>query len=917
MIGAGYIQKNNSKEVACGIESVRFNVEWEVDRLLFIVRRMATGSAVGNSAAGRCRLAGVFTRMPQLQSQGTSKRLFGQYAPIAGVYDEAVLPDGNWRPEWKSLLQHLDVMGEDQLRKRWAQAQAQIERDGVTFNPHDDDGLVSRPWTLDAIPMVLGDVEWKSLTARLSQRARVLEAMLVDLFGEQRLLKDKIVPPELLFGHPAWYPAYQNLNPVGHRYLTYSVTDIARAPNGAWWATGDRTRSPFGLGYVLENRIVTSRMLSNVFRSLPVRRLAGFYAALKDNLRQLAPQFKDNPRIVLWTKGPQSRGYFEDSYLARYLGYTLAEGDDLAVRNSRVQLLTLGGLLPVEVLLRRIDDDDSDSVELSSESRIGISSLLDVLRSRRVAVANAIGSRLVESPAFLPFLPAVSQHLLGEELAIPSVATWWCGGEKARSHVVGNLDRMLIRPAFRMNDIRPIVGHALTEKQRQEIITRINAKPADFVGQEMVARSTTPVMTDSGIEPWYVGLRTFLLATDDGFRTLPGALARVSSDSDSLNFTMTDGERSQDVWILSEKPVEQLSLLEPSSIHIEPRRSGAELPSRVADNFFWLGRYAERAVQTARVLRTLFTSLESEDTDGPENRPLLRLLATQGQIDPDHLVPELSRTVADVINTLPPSVLDGSRTLSLQSSVTNAVRTAVRVRDRISVDMWRALDRLNSHFVMATRSGSPESVDMMALLENTLADLSGLFGLVADGMTRTLGWRFFDLGCRIERSWQTTTLLKTFFVSHRSDDPDTLEALLTTTDSLMTYRNRYLSTFQIPLVLDLLITDTTNPRSVIYQLSRINEHLDSMPGNEGQALLNPEQREAMSMANLVRLVDIYAISQLDEAGTRPQLQKLLARLEDRLPKLSDAVSSRFLIHAGLPRHFGSSSEAVQTKYGTK
>ncbi|MFY9252466.1 MAG: circularly permuted type 2 ATP-grasp protein [Fuerstiella sp.] len=855
--------------------------------------------------------------MPQSQTQVTSSRLFESYAPISGVYDEAVLPNGDARPEWKSLLSRLEALGDGPLRKRWLQAQAQIERDGVTFNPHDDDGVVSRPWTLDAIPMVFSNTEWCGLTEKLGQRARVLEALLVDLFGEQRVLKDKIIPPELLFGHPAWYPSYQGLNTARQSYLTYSVTDIARAPDGKWWATGDRTRSPFGLGYVLENRIVTSRMLSSLFRSLPVRRLSGFYAALKENLRKLAPQFKDNPRIVLWTKGPQSRGYFEDSYLARYLGYTLAEGDDLAVRNGRVQLLTLGGTLPVEVLLRRIDDDDCDPVELNLQSQIGISSLLDVLRAGRVNVANAVGSRIVESPAFLPFLPAVSRHLLGEELAIPSVATWWCGGEKARSHVIQNIDKMLIRQAFRMTDIRPIVGHSLTEKQREETIARINADPTSFVGQEMVARSTTPVMTESGIEPWYVGLRAYMLATENGFQALPGGLARVSSDSDSLNFTMTDGERSQDVWILAEKPEEHMSLLEPPSTPIEPRRSGSELPSRVADNFFWLGRYTERAMQTARLLRTLFTSLESEETDGPENRPLLRVLALQGQIDPDHLVPELSKTVADIISALPPSILDSSRAFSLQSSVDNAARTAARVRDRISVDMWRALDRLNSHFQVVKRSGNPQSVDMMALLENTLADLSSLFGLVAEGMTRTLGWRFFDLGCRLERSWQTTSLIKSFFVSHRSDDPDTVEALLSTADSLMTYRNRYLSTFQIPVVLDLLITDTTNPRSIIYQLIRINEHLDAMPGNEGKALLNPEQREAMSLANIVRLVDIYALGQVDESGSRPQLQKLMARLEERLPKLSDAVSSRFLIHAGLPRHFGSSVDGSHQQYVSK
>lgn len=851
--------------------------------------------------------------MPQtsptlMQHQSTSDppaELFAGYSPPADTFDEAFDASGSPRPDWQTLLHGLESMGSDQLRRRWQQGQAQIDRDGITYNPHDDDGIVARPWMLDAIPMILAETEWNDLNRRLAQRARVLEALLNDLYGEQRVLRDGILPPDLLYGHPAWYPSYQHLTPDSQRPLTYSVTDLARAPDGRWWATGDRTRSPFGLGYLLENRIVTSRMLSSLFRRMPVRRLAGFYATLKKQLRDQAPRFRENPRIVLWTRGPQSRGYFEDSYLARYLGYTLAEGDDLAVRGNRVQLLTLGGLLPVEVLLRRVDDDDSDSVELNPHSQIGISALLDVVRRGRVAVANSIGSRLVESPAFLPFLPAVSQHLLGEELQLPSVATWWCGDPTSRSHVLQNLDHMLIRPAFRMADVRPSVGRTLTSAQREDLASRINADPAGYVGQEIIQRSTTPVLTDNGVEPWYVGLRSFLVAAGDGFEALPGGLARVSADSDSLNFTMTDGERSQDVWVVSQSPVEQVSLLEGPTTQIEPRRSGSELPSRVADNFFWLGRYAERAAQSARLLRTLLTSLESEDTDGPENTPLLRVLAGQGQIDPDHAVTELSRTITDAITALPENVLDRSRALSLQSTVDNVVRTAERVRDRISQDMWRAVDRLKAQFVQ-TAAADLQSVDLMMLLENSQESLSALVGLVAEGMTRTLGWRFFDLGLRLERTWQTMEILRSFFAEQRNDDPDTLEALLTTTDSLMTYRMRYLSTLQIPVVLDLLITDTTNPRSMTYQLSRINEHLSAMPGNAERALLTAEQKVAMSLANTVRLVDVYELSQFDAERGRIQLSQLLLRLEERLPRLSDAISSRFLIHAGLPRHFGSS-----------
>jgi len=844
--------------------------------------------------------------MQQTQSQDSRPKLFGTYRPPGDTFDEAFTKAGEVRPTWKGLLDRLEKMGGVVLRERWHQAQSQIDRDGVTFNPHDDDGVVSRPWMLDAIPMVLAENEWSVLSTRLAQRARVLEALLADLFGEQRVLKDRIVPPDLLYGHPAWYPSYQNLNPTDQRLLTYSVTDLARAPNGEWWATGDRTRSPFGLGYVLENRIVTSRMLSPLFRDMPVRRLAGFYASIKQQLRELAPQFKENPRIVLWTKGPQSRGYFEDSYLARYLGYTLAEGDDLAVRAGRVQLLTLGGLLPVEVLLRRVDDDDCDSVELNPKSEIGISALLDVIRSGRVAVANVVGSRIVESAAFLPFLPAVSRHLLGEELELPSVATWWCGDSQAHSHVLANIEKMLIRPAFRIADIRPIVGRSLNESQRTDLVRTIAANPNAWVGQEIVSRSTTPVLTDSGIESWYVGLRTFLAATDDGFQTLPGGLARISADSDSLNFTMTAGERTQDVWVVSDEPVEPVSLLAAPTAQMEPRRSGAELPSRVADNFFWLGRYTERAAQSARLLRTLFQSLESEEIDGPENIPLLRVLANQGQIEPDHLVPELQQSLTDIAVVLPESILDSTRPLSLKSSVDNAVRTSIRVRDRISQDMWHSVDRLNARFVEAGRFQGPGAVDIVELLESTLASLSALTGLVAEGMTRTLGWRFFDLGCRIERSWQTASILRSFLAGNRSEDPDTLEALLKATDSLMTYRNRYLETFQIPVVLDLLMTDTTNPRSIIYQMIRINDHLAAMPGNKDRAILTPEQKMAMSLANAVRLVDVYELSALDDAATRPKLNKLLVRLDERLPKLSDAVSSRFLIHAGLPRHFGSS-----------
>lgn len=839
-------------------------------------------------------------------TQNSPSRIFEKYAPPPGAYDEAVTAAGKPRAEWTSLIARLDAMGLPDLRQRWLQAQSQIERDGVTFNPHDE-GVGSRPWMLDAIPMVLAQQEWNSVSSKLCQRARVLEALLQDLLGEQRVLRERILPPDLLFAHPAWYPAYQTMYLPGQRLLTYCVTDLARSTDGEWWATGDRTRSPFGLGYVLENRVITTRMLSSVFRELPVQRLAGFYSHLKEQLRRLAPRFRENPRIVLWTKGPRSRGYFEDSYLARYLGYTLAEGDDLAVRESSVQLLTLGGLLPVEVLLRRVDDDDADAVELNPKSTVGISGLLDVVRDGRVTVANCVGSRLVESPAFLPFLPAVSRFLLDEELQMPTVATWWCGDASARNYVIEHIDKLMVRPAFRMADVEPAIGSQLSASEKRDLVERINAKPREFVGQEIVPRSTTPVLTDSGLEPWSVGLRSYSVATDTGFTTMPGGLARVSPDSHSLNFTMTAGERTQDVWVLSDDKVAYKSLLEKAATQLEPRRSGAELPSRVADNLFWLGRYSERAEQTARLLRILFNCLESEGKDGPEIAPLLRVFVDQGFIESDHVIDELSNSLPDVVTTLTAAVFDNNISMSLHSTVSHAVQTAMRVRDRISIEMWRSIDRLDVHVLDVARGNSRDSIDILALLDHTVADLAGFAGLAAEGMTRTLGWRFLDLGRRIERSWLMTSLLKSFFAEHRSEDPDSLETLLSVTDSLMTYRNRYLSTFQIPLVLDLLMMDSTNPRSILFQLHRITEHLSSMPGNADRALLSPEQHLARKLESEVQLANLLEISEFEQAGGRPALAKLLRWLDRKLPELSDTVAAGFLIHAGLPRHFGNAT----------
>lgn len=841
--------------------------------------------------------------------------LFGGYQPDPRVYDEAT--DGGvgglgclapWRPHWQQLIEELNQIGSAEVSRRWELAQKQIAGDGITFNPHDMEGGGSRPWMLDAIPLLLEEREWAGITGGLDQRARLLELILRDLYGPQQLLRERVLPPDVLYGHAGFYPAYHGLCSPSGQHLTLYAADLARAPDGRWWVMGDRTRAPFGLGYALENRIVTSRMFPQVFRRCQVRRLASFFMTLQETLRSAAPRSRDNPRIVLWSKGPSSRAYFEDAYLARYLGYVLVEGGDLAVRENRVWLKTLGGLQSVEVAFRRLDEDDCDAVELDPDSTSGVSGLLEVIRAGNVALANSLGSRLVESPIVQAFLPGVCEFLLGEPLQMPSVATWWCGETTARREVLANLDSLIIRRAFRQGDEPPIHPSQLTSAQRAALVASIEARPEQFVGQETVVRSTTPVLTAEGVVPWHLALRSFLIRSGDHFTALPGGLARVSPEANRLDFTMTSGERSQDVWIRSESPIDRVTLLAAPGDTVVLRRTGSDLPSRVADNLFWLGRSVERAEGKARLLRTVLSAMTSEVESTSVLQRLFRVLAEQGQLDPDYVVDGLKTPLPTVEQVLPEAIFDATRPRSLRSTLNEVVRLMSSVRDRMSVDAWRVIHRIDEDFRRPSGHLWIDSVDVRNLLDRLLTELLAFAGLADESMTRNQGWRFLDLGRRIERAWHTAALLRSALATPIAEEKALLDAILQTADSIMTYRSRYLATMQMAPVLDLLLVDETNPRSIGYQLQIVESHLESLPRDDSSALISPEQRLTLSLRHSVRLAMVTELAKVDSSGHRAALERLLNRLDDQFPKLSDAVSSRFLIHAGLSRHYGLQSE---------
>ncbi|HEV3024483.1 MAG TPA: circularly permuted type 2 ATP-grasp protein, partial [Pirellulales bacterium] len=677
-------------------------------------------------------------------------RLFHGYQTPPGAYDEMFAADGQLRVGWPRFVAMLDALGARELSRRWEQARRLIHENGVIYNVHGDPQGRDRRWELDALPLVMPTSEWSIVAAGLAQRARLLNALLVDLYGPQRLVREGILPGELLVAHPGFLRACHGWNVPGNCYLHLYAAHLARSSDGGWRVVADRSDAPVGAGYALENRIVMSRMIPHVFHHCQVRRLAGFFIALRDTLRDLAPRRPDGPHTVLLSPGPASPTYFEDSYLARYLGYTLVEGEDLTVRDNRVFLKTLGGLVGVDVILRRMRQDYCDPLELDSQSRWGVAGLVHAARRGNVLLANALGSSLADSPALMAFLPAICQRLLDEPLALPSVQTFWCGDGRSLGLVLEMLDQLVIRSAFGDSRQIPIQGGSLSKVQRAELAERIKQSPANFVAQQAVVRSTAPVWQQGAPAAGHIALRAMAVAGGETYEVLPGALAQVSTSSETPRETMFVGQASKDVWVLADGPVEAVTLLEPPGTPIAPRRSGNDLPSRVADSLFWLGRHVERAEGSARLLRSIFARLinESAPAGSSELALLYRALtgtAPAADASGDTGTPSMERQVLDFL-------YDPQRLGSLHAMLASLSRVATVVRDRISLDTWRILKRIDDDFRPGYPLGVVSLADVLTMLNQMVLNFSAFSGVAMENMTRGPGWQFLDVGRRVERA---------------------------------------------------------------------------------------------------------------------------------------------------------------------
>ena len=781
----------------------------------------------------------------------TPASLFAGYAGLPGVYDEMVPAEGGLRPHWNQFVSSLDRLGRDELALRWENARRNIREHGVTYNVYGDPQGMDRPWELDLMPLVIPSSDWRKIEAGLTQRARLFNLILADLYGPQRLLRENYLPPALVYASPNFLRPCCGLPIPKQIYLHLHAADLTRSPDGQWWVIADRTQAPSGAGYALENRIVLSRTFPEEFRNCRVQRLASFFARQRDTLRSLAARNCDNPSVVLLTPGPYNETFFEHDYLARYLGFTLVEGGDLTVRDRKVFLKTLEGLRPIDVILRRVDDTFCDPLELRGDSVLGVAGLVEVVRAGQVAIANALGSCLIESPAFMAFMPGLCRRLLGEELKLPSLATWWCGQEKELQYVIDHLDRIVVKPAFGSRTRQPFFGSKMGTKERAEMAAEIRRHPNDFVGQEEAMLSTSPVWSNGAAEPRHLVLRTYIAAAGDSFAIMPGGLTRVSTGTTEMVVSMQRGGGSKDTWVLSDGPVEMVSLLSPSGHPVPSAASPAELPSRVADNLFWLGRYTERLEGAVRLLRCAASRLLDESSaDGSPELAALAHVMVRLELLPDRF---RQRFAAKDLELEILMLFDKEDRFGSARQSLNRVRGLASVlRDRFSADTWLILNKLNVDG--RARQRRRLLADALNLLNTIIFDISALSGMEMENMTRGLGWRFLEFGRRLERS---SRIAHWFRASLCPEIPVRLilEPLLEISDSLMTYRRRYFSGLQLSSVLELLLLDEGNPRSLAFQLTALREHARHLPREVDFLQESEERRLAALVASLPKSFD--------------------------------------------------------------
>lgn len=817
-------------------------------------------------------------------------------------YDEMFNEDTTIREHWKALADNLETLGLQQLNAKQKEIDWRLEDNGVTYNVYDDPNGTSRPWHLDPIPLILESSDWERIEAGMRQRAALLNLLFKDIYGEQKVLKQNIVPSEVIFGHSGFlreaHGLYQHLN----HPLMIVAADLARGPDGKMWVIHDRVQSPSGLGYAIENRLTMNSAVQELYSNISIRRLYAFYEDLKSMLTKLGANTKSEPLNVLLTPGPHNETYFEHAYLSSFLGLTLVQGQDLLAKGGAIWLKSLKGLRRVDAILRRLDESYCDPLELRSDSKLGVSGLVQAVRKQGITMANPLGCGVLENLGLHPFMPELAHFFLNEELILPQIASWWCGQSKECEYVLENIPTLIIKAIDRSgNESGTYVGKRLSLDEQEQLRVKIVANPYMFVGQEEVQFATAPSLVEGEIKPRHVVIRSFSIIKDEEYEVMPGALVRVGSNDDSLIVSGQRGGSSKDLWILGESgPIAPNNAYKPKATF---ENSLENIPSLRAENLFWLGRYLMRCIMSARMIRITLKSLANAtryDSQGNlrAQEILCDTLSHLSMTYPGFLG-EGDEKVTDPVKEIWSVIAQGDRIGSLSQALNMLSNANTSTKNLLPLEAWRIFERLMREWNDYAKDTLPSQRTMIAGLDSLLVHLMAYKALIEDSLFLEQGLILYEIGGGLERSQLLITKSRAMLtaVYEPFTEYEILETLLGSSESLNAYRAHYRASIDLPHVSEFMLLDSQFPKSLISEIARLLELLPKLPKFKSDIYLSRYEEplfEAFSFLRLSRIDSLCALA--PDSVVRENMDMLLASISDKLIVASDELSKTYFAH---------------------
>ncbi|WP_209403623.1 circularly permuted type 2 ATP-grasp protein [Pseudozobellia sp. WGM2] len=821
--------------------------------------------------------------------------------------DEMFSSDNLVKPHWKNLLQEFDRLGVDGLSARQKDIDWLLSENGVTYNVYNDPKGMNRPWSLNVFPFLLHQNEWKTVEAGIKQRARLLDLVLKDIYGERKLIKEGIIPHEVIYGHRGFLRQCDSITYTTDKYLSIYAADLARGTDGRLWVVNDRTEAPSGMGYALENRSTVNRILPEVYGKLNVQRLSGFFNELNQMLIDASPVQKENPNIVILTPGSHNETYFDHAYLSSFFGYPLVQGNDLVVRDGFLWMKSLKGLKRIDVVWRRVDDLFADPLELREDSHLGVAGLLDVVRRKNVSIINPVGSAVMENPGLIPFMPSICKFLFNEELILPQIASWWCGQESEQNYVFDNLSQLVIKRIDRTNRESIHFTEFMTQEELNKLKQEIARTPYRYVAQEKINFSTAPNLIGESIEARNLVNRTFCIASKEDFSVMPGGLVRSARDRETIRVSSQRGGTSKDFWVLQENEIDN----KPNQLWHKRSNisiSGLnDLPSLTAENLFWAGRYVGRTLVNARFLRMVIRQMalvqdKNQKPDTIKLQVLLKAVTSLTGTNPGFLdkdeddISAMDNPMEEMLSVL----LDTNRPGSLSHSIMMFSNSYYSIRNLWSTDMWRVFENIQKLWKSFVESDNRSINHILKVLNQLITRLIAFMGLVEESILVQQGLLLYFIGLQLEQSILTITKCRSLLTIKYDEqvEYDLLECLLTSHESLNIYRYSYRSYIKLEHVLDLVILDLEYPRSLTFMLNRIQKDIARLPHSGQDNSLSNYQKNIFEAFAKLRLSNSNDLSRTKSENDflRKELDDLFEELSDLLYRTSQSLTGTYFSH---------------------